>query len=59
MSKLPALLPTDVVAIGQLLPDCWAQAHPEHVLVARLEESRAAAEQRRQRRSARRLLTQA
>ena len=43
LRRLPALLPTDVVAIGELLPDCWAQAHPEHVLVARLEESRRAA----------------
>jgi transposase len=43
LRRLPALLPTDVVAIGELLPDCWTQAHPEHVLVARLEESRGAA----------------
>ena len=59
LRRLPALLPTDAAAIGELLPDRWAKTHPEHVLAARIEESRAAAEQRRQRRAARRLLTQA
>ena len=44
LRRLPALLPTDAVAIGELLPDRWAQAHPEHVLIPRLEESRQAVE---------------
>ena len=26
--------------LTRLLPDCWALAHPEHVLTHRLEESR-------------------
>ena len=55
LRRLPALLPTDTNAIGELLPDRWAQAHPDHVLMPRLEESRASADQRRQRRAARRL----
>lgn len=59
LRRLPSLLPIDTAAIGDLLPDRWAQAHPDHVLIPRIEESRAAAEQRRQRRAARRLLTQA
>lgn len=59
LRRLPALPPTDLDEIGKLLPDRWAQTHPDHVLLPRLEESRAAAEQRRQRRATRRLLTQA
>ena len=59
LRRLPALAPTDTAAIGELLPDRWAQAHSDHVLMPRLEESRASAEKRRQRRAARRLLTQA
>ena len=43
LRRLPALLPTDAAAIGELLPDRWAQTHPEHVLLPRLEESRAVA----------------
>ena len=35
LRRLPALLPTDAAAIGELLPDRWAQTHPEHVLVPR------------------------
>ena len=58
LRRLPALPPTDTAAIGELLPDRWAKTHPEQVLLPRLEESRAVAEQRRQRRAARRLLTQ-
>jgi hypothetical protein len=59
LRRLPALLPTDAAAIGELLPDRWAQAHPMHILAARVEESRQATEVRRQRRAARRLLAQA
>jgi transposase len=59
LRRLPALAPTDTAAMGELLPDRWAKTHPERVLLPRLEESRAVAEQRRQRRAARRLLTPA
>jgi transposase len=58
LRRLPALAPTDAAAIGELLPDRWGKTHPKRVLLPRLEESRAVAEQRRQRRAARRLLTQ-
>ncbi len=57
--RMPALLPTDAVAIGELLPDRWAQAHATHILAARVEESRQATQNRRQCRAARQLLTQA
>jgi transposase len=59
LRRLPALLPSDATAIGAFLPDRWAQTHPEHVLAARANESREATEHRRQRRAARRLLSQA
>jgi transposase len=59
LRRLPALLPTDAVAIRELLPDRWAKTHPENVLIPRIEESRQAVERRRQRRAARRLLLQA
>jgi len=59
LRRLPALLPSDAAAIGELLPDRWAQTHAQHVLAPRIEESRAATEHRRQRRAARRLLSQA
>ena len=58
LRRLPALAPTDTAAIGELLPDRWAQTHSQNVLIPRLEESRQAVEHRRQRRAARRLLTQ-
>jgi transposase len=57
LRRLPALLPSNATAIGELLPDRWAKTHPEHVLAPRIEESRTAAEHRRQRRAARRLLS--
>ena len=59
LRRLPALAPDDADRIGELLPDRWAQTHPERVLLPRLEESRAVAEQRRRRRAVRRLLTPA
>ena len=34
---LPAILPTDTAALETLLPDRWAQAHPEHRLTEREE----------------------
>ncbi len=59
LRRLPALPPNDAEGLRELLPDRWAKTHPEHVLEARQEESRAAQELRRHRRAARRLLTQA
>ncbi len=35
--------------LASLLPDRWAQAHPEHILAHRLEESRQKARRRDQR----------
>ncbi len=46
----------DPAAIDEFLPDRWAKAHPEHVLTARIEESREAQARRRYRRAARRLV---
>jgi transposase len=40
--------------LAGLLPERWAQAHPEHVLSHRLEESRQKAQRRDQRRAGRR-----
>ena len=48
--------PPDPAAIDEFLPDRWAEAHPEHVLTARIEESREAQARRRYRRTARRLV---
>ena len=59
LRRLAALVPGDAAGIRELLPDRWAKTHPDHVLMPRLEESRHSAEKRRQRRAARRLLTQA
>jgi transposase len=59
LRRLPALAPDDEDRIGELLPDRWAKTHPENVLIPRIEESRQAVERRRQRRAARRLLTNA
>jgi len=42
-------------SLARLLPDRWAQAHPEHVLTHRLEESRQKAQRRDERRGMRRL----
>jgi transposase len=55
LRRLPALPPNDTEGLRKLLPDRWAKTHPEHVLEARQEESRAAQDLRRQRRAARRL----
>ncbi len=41
-------------SLERLLPDCWATAHPEHVLNHRLDESREKARRRDQRRAERR-----
>ena len=54
----PALCRLTLPRSGSRLPDRWAKTHPEQVLLPRLEESRAVVDKRRQRRAARRLLTQ-
>ena len=59
LRRLPALSPTDIAAIGELLPDCWAKAYPDNVLLSRLDDSLASADQRSQRRAVRRLLAPA
>jgi hypothetical protein len=41
LRQLPAILPTDSAAIRPLLPDRWAQAHPDHIHASRDEELRA------------------
>jgi len=60
LRRLPGIThrdtPPDPVAIDEFLPDRWAKAHPEHVLTARIEESREAQARRRYRRTARRLV---
>jgi hypothetical protein len=38
LRKLPAILPTNMVAIRSLLPDQWANAHPDHIHASRDEE---------------------
>ena len=43
--------------LARLLPEKWAQAHPEHILTHRLEESRQKAQRRDQRRTQRRRLS--
>jgi transposase len=42
-------------SLARLLPDRWAQAHPEHVLAHRVDESRQKAQRRDERRGMRRL----
>jgi len=54
LRQLPAILPTDIAAIRPLLPDQWAQAHPEHIHASRDEELRADNARRTKRRAKRR-----
>jgi len=54
LRRLPAILPTDTAAIRPLLPDQWAQAHPEHIHASRDEELKADTARRRRRRAKRR-----
>ena len=49
--KLPAILPTDTAAIRSLLPDQWANAHPEQIHASRDEELRADNARRNKRRA--------
>jgi hypothetical protein len=53
LRRLPAIPPTDTAALETLLPDRWVQAHPEHRLTEREEESREAQARRRRKRVAR------
>ena len=55
LRRVGAIPPTDTEALRHLLPDRWAKYHPEHVLLARQQESREALEHRRLRRAERRL----
>ena len=59
LRRLPAIPPTETAAVRPLLPDQWAQAHPEHVHVSREEELKSAAVWRRFSRARRRQLTTA
>jgi hypothetical protein len=54
LRRLPAIPPTETAALRPLLPDRWAQAHPEHVHVSREEELQSAAARRRHSRAQRR-----
>ena len=59
LRRLPVIPSADEAALRELLPDRWAKAHPQNVLQARQQESLAALEQRRLRRTQRRLQTTA
>ena len=54
LRQLPTILPTDSAAIRSLLPDQWAQAHPEHIHASRDEELQADNARRQRRRAKRR-----
>ncbi len=57
LRRLPAIAPTDTAAtITPLLPDRWADAHPQHVHASRDQELQAAATRRRQNRARRRAM---
>ena len=57
LRRLPVIAPTDTAALRELLPDRWAATHPQNILQARQQESLAALELRRHRRTLRRLKT--
>jgi len=48
------LPPSETAALETLLPDRWLQAHPEHRLTERKEQSREAQARRRRKRAVRR-----
>jgi transposase len=54
LRQLPGILPTDAAAIRRLLPDQWAQEHPNHIHASRDEELRADNARRNKRRTKRR-----
>ena len=51
LRKLPAILPTNITAIRPLLPDQWANAHPDHIHASRDEELKADNARRNKRRA--------
>jgi len=55
LRRLAGMTIYDSVLLRELLPDRWALAHPQHVLLARQQESRDALELRRLHRTKRRL----
>ena len=55
LRRLAGMTTYDSVLLRELLPDRWALAHPQHVLLARQQESREALELRRLHRTRRRL----
>jgi transposase len=54
LRRLPVIVPTDAAAIRPLLPDQWAQAHPDHIHASRDEELLEDNTRRRRRRVKRR-----
>jgi transposase len=54
LRRLPAILPINAEAIRPLLPDQWAQSHPEHIHASRDEELQQDNARRRTRRIKRR-----
>jgi hypothetical protein len=54
LRQLPTITPTDIAAIRLLLPDQWAQSHPDHIHASRDEELREDNARRRRRRVKRR-----
>jgi transposase len=54
LRQLPAIQPTDAAALRALLPDRWAQSHPEHIHASRDQELQAATHRRRRTRTHRR-----
>jgi transposase len=55
LRRVGEISPTDTDSLSHLLPDRWAKNHPQHVLLARQQESREALEHRRLRRAQRRV----
>jgi hypothetical protein len=47
LRQLPAIPPTDTDALHALLPDRWAQSHPQHIHASRDQELQAATARRR------------
>ena len=54
LRKLPTILPTNIADIRPLLPDQWADAHPDHIHISRDDELRKDNAHRRRRRAKRR-----
>ena len=58
LRRLPAILPTNIAAIRPLLPDRWAEAHPDHIHASRDEELQADNARRKKCREHRRAIVQ-